>query len=294
MDARAFELWGLPVKSEISFEELSARIFPADLDRVREAFQATREVDGAYEIDFRISYGDDLKWVSARGRGDHEGIVNRIMYGIFIDVTFRKVAEETQQTITREMHHRIKNLFSLSSALASIASRSTQTKEAMVEDLSRRLRGLAAAHDLMIPGYQDQQNAAHLDELLNVLLQAYSEETELSQKITVLAPEVVVGERSMTSLAMIVHELATNSAKYGALSAKSGRLVVAYVEQEDHVELVWTESGGPPPNASARHTGFGSELTDRVIKQFGGSIARNWTDTGLIVTIRMNKALLAT
>jgi len=80
MDERAFGLWGLAWADEVSFEELSARIHPADRDRVRAGFTATRSVAGDYEIDFRIMVGDEVRWVSARGQGADEGIVNRVMF----------------------------------------------------------------------------------------------------------------------------------------------------------------------------------------------------------------------
>jgi PAS domain-containing protein len=97
MDERAFELWGLPWADEVCFEELSAHIHPADRDRVRTAFLATRSVAGSYEIDFRIIVGDDVRWVSARSQGADAGIVDRVMFGIFLDVTGRKQAEESSE-----------------------------------------------------------------------------------------------------------------------------------------------------------------------------------------------------
>jgi PAS domain-containing protein len=81
MDERAFELWGLPWADNVSFEELSAHIHPADRDRVRAAFTATRSVAGSYEIDFRIMIGDEIRWISARGQGADAGIVDRVMSG---------------------------------------------------------------------------------------------------------------------------------------------------------------------------------------------------------------------
>jgi PAS domain-containing protein len=73
MDERAFDLWGLPWASGVSFEELSSHIHPADRDRVRAAFTGTRSVTGPYEIDFRIMIGDEIRWISARGRGADAG-----------------------------------------------------------------------------------------------------------------------------------------------------------------------------------------------------------------------------
>lgn len=100
LDDRAFDLWGVPRGLTITFEELSSRIHPADLDKVRAAFAATRERFGAYETDFRILLGKEVRWISARGRGYDQGIVGRIMYGVFIDVSVRRRAEEAREMIT--------------------------------------------------------------------------------------------------------------------------------------------------------------------------------------------------
>lgn len=292
MDKRAFDLWCLPFKDRISFEELSACIHPADLDKVRAAFSATRELTGAYETDFRILCGDEVRWISARGRGDDQGIIGRTMFGVFLDVSVRKQAEEAREMVTGEMHHRIKNLFSLTSALASIAARSTTTKEEMAHDFRNRLTALSAAHDLIHPTFNEQKSAVDLRDLVAVLLKAYLEERSSAKSVSISAPAFLVGERSITGLAMIVHELATNSAKYGALSVAEGVLDVSCSEEETVVNMVWTESGGPPPKPSFGNGGFGSALTARVIEQIGGSITHEWTHEGVIVTLRMNKARL--
>src|SRR5688572_4063291 len=77
MDEIGFDLWTIPAGAAVTFEDLSANIHPADRDRVRAAFSATRGIVGPYEIDFRIMVGDEVRWISARGRGDDEGIVGR-------------------------------------------------------------------------------------------------------------------------------------------------------------------------------------------------------------------------
>jgi len=292
MDERAFELWGLPATDHITFEELSARVHPADQDMVREAFNATRDFSGAYETDFRIVHGRELRWVSARGRGDDQGIVGRIMFGVFLDVTVRKLAEEARDMVTGEMQHRIKNLFSLTSALTAIASRATGSKEAMADDLMRRLAALSVAHDLIHPAASEEQRAVSLQDLLAVLLKAYAPDGTGSQRVSISAPEVLVGEQAITSVAMIVHELATNSAKYGALSAAEGQLDVSCTAGDSDVDMVWTERGGPLLAMPAAPDGFGSKLTTRVIEHIGGSISRDWTHEGIIVSLRMDKARL--
>src|SRR5437764_15104013 len=109
MDERAYDLWDV-AKSEkqITFEILSRNIHPADLERVRSAFAATRAVVGAYEIDFRIASGGAIRWISARGQGDDADIADRVMFGIFLDVTQRKQAEEANELLAGEMSHRVK------------------------------------------------------------------------------------------------------------------------------------------------------------------------------------------
>ena len=77
MDGRGYDLWGVERSEFVSFEDLSAHIHPADRDRVRAAFAATRAIFGSYEIDFRIMVGDEVRWISARGQGDDAGIADQ-------------------------------------------------------------------------------------------------------------------------------------------------------------------------------------------------------------------------
>src|SRR6188768_218683 len=95
MDERAYDLWEVSKEErKITFEILSQNIHPADLERVRSAFAATRAVIGLYEIDFRILAGSDIRWISARGQGDDTNIAKRKIFGIFMEVTQRKQAVE--------------------------------------------------------------------------------------------------------------------------------------------------------------------------------------------------------
>jgi len=108
-------------------------------------------------------------------------------------------------------------------------------------------------------------------------------------------PEVRVGDAAITTLALVVHELATNSIKYGALSAASGRLDVSCPAHGAEVALVWTERGGPPVVAPAGPAGFGSGLVARSMSgQLGGTAAFDWRTEGLVVTLRMSRTRLMT
>lgn len=223
MDAKGYELWDVSRGSPLTFERLSAKIHPADRDRVRSAFVATRVLAGPYEIDFRIlTDASDVRWISARGQGNDAGIVARMMSGIFLDVTGRKQAEEGHELLAGEMSHRVKNLLALASGLTAITSRSTTSKEDMVLQLTQRLAALGRAHDLVRPLKGGQGNAALLGDLFTVLLAPYDDEGAFAGRIRVAVPRMGVGESSATSLALVIHELATNSLKYGALSVKRG------------------------------------------------------------------------
>ena len=294
LDERAYELWGVSKDhDEVTFGILSKNIHPADLERVRSAFAATRAVVGSYEIDFRILSGNDIRWISARGQGDDADIADRIMFGIFLDVTQRKQAEEASELLAGEMSHRVMNLLHIATALTRITSRSATTKEDMAQELTSRLMALGRAQELVRPTPGRKNEGALLGDLISVLLAPYDEKGA-SVRIRVSVPKMKVGEASSTTLALVLHELATNSAKYGALSVASGTLDVSCNANDDEVAVMWTERGGPPVVAPVAPQGFGSKLVHRsMAAQLGGTIAFDWSEEGLVVTLRMGKDRLA-
>lgn len=116
-----------------------------------------------------------------------------------------------------------------------------------------------------------------------------------SGRIRVAVPRMGIGERSVTSLALVIHELATNSLKYGALSAETGTLDLSGSLIEDNVELVWTERGGPHVEPPDRVNGFGSLLLNNSVSgPLGGSIMYDWSGGGVIITLRLIGKRLAT
>lgn len=294
MDERGFELWGLPPCETVTFEELSQHIHPADRDRVRAAFAATRAVLGPYETDFRIMVGEEIRWIAARGQGEDVGIVGRTMFGIFLDVTGRKQAEEGHELLAGEMSHRVKNLLAIAAGLTAITSRTTSSTEDMARELIQRLTALGRAHDLVRPLPDGQGSAALLGDLLSVLLAPYDDLGAFSGRIRVAVERMGVGEAAATSLAMVVHELATNSLKYGSLSSDAGSLDVSTRSSGDEICLIWLERGGPAVEAPPVAEGFGSKLVRRsVSRQLGGSIEHNWLEDGLVATVRLSREKLS-
>jgi two-component sensor histidine kinase len=294
MDARGFALWGVEWSDTVTFEQLSEHIHPADRDRVRAAFAATRAVLGPYETDFRIIVGEEIRWIAARGQGEDVGIVGRTMFGIFLDVTGRKQAEEGHELLAGEMSHRVKNLLAIAAGLTRIASRSAASSEELASQLIRRLTALGRAHDLVRPLPDGQGSAALLGDLLSVLLAPYDDLGAFSGRIRVAVERMGVGETAATSLAMVMHELATNSLKYGALSTELGTLDVSSQSDGDMLSLIWMERGGPPVEAPPGAEGFGSAMVQRsVSRQLGGSIAHDWSEGGLVVTVKLSRAKLS-
>jgi two-component sensor histidine kinase len=290
MDERGYSLWDLSLQPFVVLEDLSAKIHPADRDRVRAAFAATRAIIGPYEIDFRIIVGDDVRWISARGQGDDADIQGRTMFGVFLDVTGRKQAEESNELLAGEMSHRVKNLLSIAAGLTAITSRSAQTAADMARELTSRLGALGRAHDLVRPVPGRQENGALLGDLLSILLAPYDDVNAFSGRIRVSVPRMSVGESGATALAMVLHELATNSVKYGSLSVASGTLDVSAVVEDNDVVLVWTEGGGPPVAPPTEPAGFGSGLmTRKMTAQLRGTVEHIWSEEVAIVTLRMAK-----
>lgn len=288
MDELGFTLWGLPWAEAVCFEQLSAHIHPADRDRVRAAFTATRSVSGPYEIDFRIMCEDEIRWISARGRGADKGKVDGIMFGIFLNVTSRKQAEESSELLAGEMSHRVKNLLSIATGLTSITARKASTVADMAGELTQRLTSLGRAHDLVRPLAGHQGKAALLGDLISILLAPYDVDAAFAGRIRVSVPRMGVGEHSATSFAMVIHELATNSVKYGALSCDDGVLDISSTADGPFLNIIWAETGGPKLAHQPELEGFGSKLINRsVAGQLGGELLYDWQASGLVVTIKV-------
>lgn len=294
MDERGFGLWDVPMDERLTFEHLSEKIHPKDRDRVRAAFLATRAVVGPYEIDFRTMVGDKVCWISARGRGSDEDIEEGFMTGVFLDVTGRKQAEESSELVAGEMSHRVKNLLSVASALARMTSRNSSSIEDMTKQLTQRLSALGRAHDLVRPLPRHQGETALLGDIFTVLLTPYDDQGAFAGRIRIAVPRMGVGEQATEGLALIVHELATNSLKYGALSTAEGVLDVSGSLVGNKVRITWTEQGGPTVKMPASEEGYGSSLVRLTAEgDLGGSVSFDWPEGGVVITLDIDSKLLA-
>lgn len=206
------------------------------------------------------------------------------------DITDRLRAQDEQQLLIGEMHHRVKNLFALAKAIVSLSAKSRRGETDVITDIQARLSSLARAHELILSDRSRGVDAErlHLIALLQTVLAPYA----VADRIRIGGDDCEVGGKAVTNLALLLHEIATNAAKHGALSVDEGRIHIEIISAEDRVHLVWSEAGGPPPIAG-KAAGFGSRLEQGLCAALGATVARDWQHTGLVISILLDKGMLA-
>ncbi|PSJ56272.1 PAS domain S-box protein [Pseudaminobacter soli (ex Li et al. 2025)] len=205
------------------------------------------------------------------------------------DITEKRLAREQQQLFMGELRHRVKNLFALASAIVSVSARSCADTEELVGSIQARLSSLAHAHELTMSGWQDEletEQQVDLEALIRTILEPYSS----WNRTAVEGDNPVVRGKCVTHIALLLHELATNAAKYGSLSADNGKLRVNVQAEGDQVRLLWEETGGPVPSPGP--VGFGSRLEKGLASALSATIERDWRTTGLVATITIPTGIL--
>jgi PAS domain S-box-containing protein len=211
---------------------------------------------------------------------------------ILRDITERNRASERQSLLLREMNHRIKNLFALVGGLVAMTARTSSTVMDMADKLDGRISSLARAHSLTLPG-NEENDGKHGTTTLSFLLKAILEPYADQCRISFSEKDITVSGSALTSIALLLHELATNAAKYGSLSVHQGQLAVAVSHVADTIELAWIETGGPRPDVTSGHQGFGTKLETASLRSLSGEIERHWHPTGLALTLRLPTHRLA-
>jgi two-component sensor histidine kinase len=217
--------------------------------------------------------------VTATQMKDESGKVLGVS-GIFRDITDRKRAEQRQHLLTRELHHRIKNMLATVQAIAGSTARSVSSIEEFSKRFADRLFSMGRAHTLVT---ENAWEGASLSDLLRLELDPYDDGS--SNRIKLLGPEVYLPADTALALGLGFHELTTNAAKHGALSVFGGEVAVAWsrrVEDDgEHLSITWVERDGPPVTTPSRR-GFGSQLLQRVLgTQVGGTVSVNYNSAGL-------------
>ncbi len=211
------------------------------------------------------------------------------------DITERKQAHEQQQLLLMEMDHRIKNLFTLAAGLVTMSARVAKDGEQLATDIHGRLEALGRAHALTInrPTPTLAEPSTTLHALIKTIVSPYEGQTGLG-RVMVEGSDVVLGGLALTSLALLLHEFATNAAKYGALSTAAGRIEVRCFDDCDRFALTWRERGGPRVEPRGEGGGFGGVLADRAVRgQLDGELTREWDPEGLIIHLSIARDRLA-
>jgi two-component sensor histidine kinase/PAS domain-containing protein len=195
---------------------------------------------------------------------------------LFLNTTERRAAEEKRILLLREIDHRAKN------ALAVVQSmiRLTRAEDipSFIKTVEGRVAALARAHTLLA---SQQWEGVHLHDMIRGELTPF-----VATRASFDGPPVRLSAIASQPLAMAVHELATNSAKHGALSVETGTVAVAWWIEGGDLHIRWVEQGGPPIDSAPKHSGFGSRVLDGTVrKQLHGTVQRTWHPSGLVCHI---------
>ncbi len=208
------------------------------------------DVDIAWRDDRRIT----IDFQIAPLRNESGEVIQLIPSGV--DITARKEAEAQRQTLIMELDHRVKNLFAIASAMINISARKARTAAELARVVTGRLAALSRAHDMIRPALtgEAQSDGAQLQDLIAALIAPHV--VPDGAQLQLAGPPVPLVADAATALALIFHELATNSAKYGALSNPDGRLDICWACTGDSLVLNWSESGGTGDRWRSRSPGF--------------------------------------
>ncbi|RAI58617.1 hypothetical protein DOO78_13075 [Roseicella frigidaeris] len=206
------------------------------------------------------------------------------------EVTERKRAERTRELLLRELDHRVKNLFAVMGGLVAFSAREAASPQAMCEALLGRIEALAQAHDLVRPaiaGAAGDIRSTTLAALVHALLAPFRAAGEQAAgRLRLEGPEIPLGPAAAPPIALALHELATNAAKYGALSRTGGLVLIEWGIEAPSLGLRWSERGGPAVVQPARR-GFGHRLVAQSAAQLGGTAEFRWAPEGLTVELRL-------
>jgi PAS domain S-box-containing protein len=254
-----------------------------DREHVLGAIARTLKQGEDHHLEYRIILPDgSIRWVEGRGKlvRDRSGAATR-MIGVCMDLTERERNEEGQKLLLDELNHRVKNMLAIIQSIAGQTLRETPEPAAFKAAFSARLAAFARAHSLLT---KELWQGAALRDIVATALAPFGAEGRCDA-IRIDGPPVVIKPNAAVTLCLVLHELATNAAKHGALTAPCGQISVTWTrtgvlpEQPPWVELVWGEQGGPhvePP----KKQGFGSRLIAASADQLGGDVAMHFARTG--------------
>ncbi|HVN01760.1 MAG TPA: HWE histidine kinase domain-containing protein [Caulobacteraceae bacterium] len=266
-----------------------SRVHPEDrAEHVRRVETAVAE-GGVLESEFRTVLPDGrVRWLLVLGRAEYGDDHRPIrLAGVSMDITVRKTSEERQRMLLDELNHRVKNTLASVQSIALQTGRTAETAEEFESAFLARINALARVHDLLTTVSWE---GASLADIVAQTLAPY-EGRALDGRAGYSGPDVRLGPNAAVTLAMAFHELATNAAKYGALSNDRGRIDIDWrIEhgaEGELVEINWSEHGGPPIGPPKRR-GFGTQFLQRALaREFDGRVNLRFTAPGLNCRMRL-------
>ena len=275
-DEGQFHIFGVDPKTfVVTTVNIEALLHPDDVDELRKAIALLGKGERSYEAEFRVNRADgEVRWCvgTAAATVDKAGRVVRVS-GVTVDITERKRAEERQNLLAREVDHRAKNALALAQSIVRLTR--GETVKAYIQAVEGRISALARVHTILsLSSWQ----GAEIGKLVDEELAPYA----TGDQITFRGTDIQLQPATAQTLALALHELVTNSAKYGALSTVAGRLSLNWGIQEDVLQMVWEERNGPLVEKPASR-GFGTRSVIASIEsQLGGQAEFDWRSEGLI------------
>lgn len=273
------ELLRVDGTDEVGLREMLQGVKSADRPILRTFIRSMRD-HGEGRCEFRVcvplrgQMSLEL-WLAARGRVVRTpGSFPRVM-GVVFDISDRKRAEERTALMSHEVEHRAKNVLTIVASLLRLTKASTA--EELVERVESRIHSLGRTLGLLS---QKGWQGASLGDLIAAELETFQHH---DGQISLTGPVVILPPDVAQPVSMVLHELATNAAKYGGLSVPEGHVSVEWNDDHGQVAIHWTEKGGPRVQSAPSRNGFGSRLITMLFeRQIGGKVDRRWEQTGLV------------
>jgi PAS domain S-box-containing protein len=275
-DDGQYRIFGVdPQSFVVDLANVLALLHPEDVNEFRKAVTQFNKGARSYETEFRIIRpGGEIRWCvwTAAATTDKAGRVIRVS-GVTIDITERKRAEERQNLLTREVDHRAKNALALAQSIVRLTR--GETVKAYIQAVEGRISALARVHTILS---LSSWEGAEMAKLVDEELAPYS----MGDQVVFSGSNIQLQPSTAQTLAMALHELVTNSAKYGALSTLSGRLTIKWEVRADSLEMLWEERNGPAVEKPISR-GFGTKTVIASIEsQLGGQAEFDWRAEGLV------------
>jgi len=283
-------IFGLPYSKNRPASDVEMLTLSTDRDFVSNRASRTAGTS-PLAVEYQIRRADDgeARWIARRASFERDEAGKAIrLRGVVYDVTERKLAEAGQHTLNQELSHRMKNTLAMVDAIANQTLRGAADKEA-VETFSRRILALGKAHDILL---QQSMLGASIRPTITGVVGLHGD----ADRFDLEGPDLDINARSVLSFSLLIHELSTNAAKYGALSRSGGRVIVTWRidagARGPQLVLCWQERGGPLVAAPTRR-GFGSRLIQAGLAGTGDADIR-YEIKGLVAEFRAPLSNLTT